>query len=513
MNETIIVVHGTFSAPDCDGSSLKPRANRVIKWYEPGGSFCTQLDECLTAQGKATRTWAHLPKDSDGFFWWSGANTWYARSQAAGQLANYVRALVKQGWKCHFVAHSHGGNVLLDALNQLHWSDWTKNDALGDVFLLGTPIYGEMVDRRLMILTALAIVASAGWLYGGYANFSLTHLLLRDYWVLTLILGTVASVILLVRMVLGLLKHFQEVLVGIGRLQYGFDLPLGSDTVTYAVNSTEDEAFRLLQYVLHSKSPLGSIPLSFRGVVFGTIRRALQYDRKLVGRLNWVAATASGLEGTALALAVAMPTTRPSWMGAALATFVGLLAILFSIDASMTLRGLIIPARWLILICHWFLSVIQSVASIVAYNRFWNTFRSAVLGMSGAPVPLHKLRLAHGESDLSERFVYWELPEAVVRSALERRREDQDVVIKQIRQLIDAKSLPENLLATLHEALTNVNLVHATYYVDKRVIQRIATVFNEKDNWRSLWQAALPEQHDRRDRLLSGLEEGQQGSA
>jgi hypothetical protein len=42
-------------------------------------------------------------------FQWSGENSWIARTQTASKLGDIAK-LQTQGWRCHIVAHSRGGN-------------------------------------------------------------------------------------------------------------------------------------------------------------------------------------------------------------------------------------------------------------------------------------------------------------------------------------------------------------------------------------------------------------------
>jgi hypothetical protein len=129
--ETIILVHGTFAAPRVGGPS---------QWYQPRSEFCRDLNARLKKLGSPARCWAHLTDDSSCFFW-SGRNDWAARTAAAADLARLMYTLIKDGWRVHVVAHSHGGNVLLEALDigaegfaQAH--DYED----GYLVLMGTPI-------------------------------------------------------------------------------------------------------------------------------------------------------------------------------------------------------------------------------------------------------------------------------------------------------------------------------------------------------------------------------------
>jgi len=64
------------------------------------------------------RYWAHCDHHNQ-ILHWSGDISWIARTRAASALAEYVGRLQNEGWRCHIVAHSHGGNVLVEALPQI----------------------------------------------------------------------------------------------------------------------------------------------------------------------------------------------------------------------------------------------------------------------------------------------------------------------------------------------------------------------------------------------------------
>src|SRR5262249_24120196 len=136
--ETVIIVHGTYAAP-------KPGASR---WYQPiedvpaTEGFITKLNDALQKRGSAARCWAHCSQGDQGFYW-TGENKWIDRTRAASELGNYVRKLRNEGWCCHIVAHSHGGNVVLEALPQITTA-LPSSARLGKIVTLGTPFMDTM---------------------------------------------------------------------------------------------------------------------------------------------------------------------------------------------------------------------------------------------------------------------------------------------------------------------------------------------------------------------------------
>ena len=132
--ETVIIVHGTWAAPEPD----------KCKWYEPPNGlpnampFVSKLDAALAQRGSPARCWAHCT-DGKQVFTWSGENSWIGRTRAGASLAQYVTGLQKEGWRCHILGHSHGGNVVAEALPEIMQSRSFDRLVAGKIATLGTP--------------------------------------------------------------------------------------------------------------------------------------------------------------------------------------------------------------------------------------------------------------------------------------------------------------------------------------------------------------------------------------
>src|SRR5207244_2109846 len=63
---------------------------------------------------------------------------------AARSLADYVTRLRTDGWRCHIVAHSHGGNVIVEALPQICRRARLNGTLLGRIVTLGTPFLNTL---------------------------------------------------------------------------------------------------------------------------------------------------------------------------------------------------------------------------------------------------------------------------------------------------------------------------------------------------------------------------------
>jgi pimeloyl-ACP methyl ester carboxylesterase len=100
---SIILVHGTWGRGH--------RKARTKRWFEDDSPFRTRLDAALKS---ASLEW---PIRS---FLWSGANSVHARDSAARELSDQLRKdLAHPDATAVIIAHSHGGNVALRALQHL----------------------------------------------------------------------------------------------------------------------------------------------------------------------------------------------------------------------------------------------------------------------------------------------------------------------------------------------------------------------------------------------------------
>jgi hypothetical protein len=126
--EPVIVIHGTF-------------ANEAT-WWRPDGNFCRLLDNQLKQKGSEAKCWDSIPpREAISEFGWSGLNSEASRTHAAELLSRKIESLSRKPFikRIHFVAHSHGGNVLLKAF--LLCRRKIDNRKLGSFVFLGTPFF------------------------------------------------------------------------------------------------------------------------------------------------------------------------------------------------------------------------------------------------------------------------------------------------------------------------------------------------------------------------------------
>jgi hypothetical protein len=129
MSKTIVVVHRTFAASK----------EGVTQWYELGkdhkNSFVNQVEAAVRSRGDVSSiTWR--------VFRWSGANVHRQRLAAAEALYAEIRALLAASPtdELFLIAHSHGGNMALKALELL----WRREPEAESVF---EALYARLVSN------------------------------------------------------------------------------------------------------------------------------------------------------------------------------------------------------------------------------------------------------------------------------------------------------------------------------------------------------------------------------
>jgi pimeloyl-ACP methyl ester carboxylesterase len=93
---TILMVHGTFA--------------REAAWTREGSSMYAALSR-------------RFPEARLERFQWSGANSVFERGDASKALLNDLGSRLNNGQRVYVVAHSHGGNVALNAITHLEPSE------------------------------------------------------------------------------------------------------------------------------------------------------------------------------------------------------------------------------------------------------------------------------------------------------------------------------------------------------------------------------------------------------
>jgi hypothetical protein len=115
-SKVIITVHGTGDATVDDENP---------KWWQPSSPFIARVFKRIKAEG--------MEADVHSYYW-GGANSQAERMKSSERFAKKLKSDFSDK-EVHIVAHSHGGNVVLDALSQLGG----VRERIASVLLVGTP--------------------------------------------------------------------------------------------------------------------------------------------------------------------------------------------------------------------------------------------------------------------------------------------------------------------------------------------------------------------------------------
>lgn len=162
-----VLVHGTFANPAYDD----PEAPfDEPPWWrfsgdpdDPSAADLLQAELARRDPALSAAVWApgHDPHDGDlaarDFVEWSGLNRHWVRQEAArglsrglAELARRRGATPESPLEVDYVGHSHGGNIILDSLEEV-----PPNVAPRQVCLLGTPLAWQYVELRWLYLLFL----------------------------------------------------------------------------------------------------------------------------------------------------------------------------------------------------------------------------------------------------------------------------------------------------------------------------------------------------------------------
>ena len=271
--ETLIIVHGTWAAPEPGNT----------RWYQPiegepaAKGFIGKLDAALEQRGSPARCWAHCSQ-GEPIFHWSGENSWIARTHAASRLGDYVAKLGNEGWRCHIVAHSHGGNVVVEALPQITEAPGSAG-SLGMMVTLGTPFIDTMspilrkARRQTKILNFISWMAFAAFpLLALLASYFLSQISGLFSFPFPGLLGEISASVLIFLWLAWLVVRWSK-----RRTNRGNSSAAGSSGADcprprfLAIGSNVDEAWQLLHHMRNADNPL-AIRLNLAMFLFSSLR-------------------------------------------------------------------------------------------------------------------------------------------------------------------------------------------------------------------------------------------------
>lgn len=482
--ETVIVVHGTFSGTRTDGSA---------SWYAPGEAFCQQLDAALANAQSGARCWQHL-QPGEEHFRWDGRNDWMSRRNATARLRQLLLRLHAEKWRVHLVGHSHGGNVIIDAItdDEGRVERWFR----GRVALLGTPLYRDAAEfsvrKRsltkhwlawsvlswgiLVYLAARGVDVEAAFAIGSRTEF----------W------ASAVAFVGVVFLLMSLYRLLKASTLGIhAAINWyetgGLDRSKGEmrwSPAFLCINSGADEAMKSLTGLPEAKDPPALLTDSPATRSFFTNLLAV-IESSRVHLTTVVANTLNTRHTTALAaIGLAFVLVPVLWK----ATLAGRLSN--SGDALMFwtfLSGFIVTV-WFFSPLFFFPGVVISqglstlsrgITGLTALtfdgtikHWVWRFTRALSLGMSGAPRRIQDVSVQRMlTSRDAEDCVYLELPDDIVKGVQQSQR-DRFARIQEILYEKTENWLPTQLRA--HLETVDFPLVHTVYYRDSSCIQKVA---------------------------------------
>jgi hypothetical protein len=508
--ETIIIVHGTYAAP-------KPGVSR---WYQPAEGvpateFITKLNHALQKRGSAARCWAHCTEGNQGFHW-SGKNSWIDRTRAASELGNYVHNLRREGWLCHIIAHSHGGNVVLEALPQIT-STLSSSASLGKIVTLGTPFMDTLSSisqsirwsRSFQIeLSRVAVISVIIWfilsavimaLFDSIASFA-PWITDRDMFSTIISLSTLIITFLISASVISFrfLRQSQNakaIFNGGAQIQPKF----------LAIGSALDEPWQLLYHMRNTTNPMAVETNAIRYLLSSMqshISRSRQigriYEVKSYGDLKLMAKLVLGLTHLLFLLPLVSLTIAAIgvlflWGPASfeILSFVVGFFISFVIWFVWVLffsrifglefySAFFAPIRWCVYRVDAIKGTFKELATYIVRSRGWSVVLAIAMGLEGYR---HQLPLIERCPSSVPGVTYENMPAGAQERALAKRGDWIDRHLDNIAHTFSKLVVTSADITMLQHAIeADQTLVHAAYYTDDECIARIAHWIAAKDD-------------------------------
>jgi hypothetical protein len=479
-----------------------PHSPPQRKWYEPvdgrpgGEPFPAKLDAALEERGSAARCWAHCEKGHQ-IFHWSGDNSWIARTNAASALCDYVAKLRKEGWRCHIVAHSHGGNIVADAL-PLIMAASSLNESLGKIITLGTPFMDAMspilerakrTQRRLDVTSWIGfVIVTAAFTAGAY------------------LLGGIPLAILafLLLIALPVFRWFRTRGIRPGDLQG----PDQRQPSFLAIGSPKDEPWQILNHIRTLQNPLAPrsnlvsyVFSSLRSHILRNAQIARIHGAKSYRDLGRVAKIFMALIYAVTILAVLSmffglvemlisPDVAPEfWKRIMWAFFSIPVVILFLSPVILAVvlffakflaeisfySAYLAPFRWFTQRASSLGGIFTETATYVVLIRGWSVLQEIVMGLEGYRFAMPCIDRQFPRNVPEKLVKYEDIPKGAEDRAIKQRSAWIDRHLPDISNTFSKAlvTVPEimSLLRTIEEDQT---LIHAAYYIDDECIARIA---------------------------------------
>jgi len=511
--ETVIIVHGTWAAP-------KPGVNR---WYQPVNGaapgtarFTAKLDAALEERGSLARCWAHCSQHDQAFYW-SGENSWVERTRAAAELGDYVSNLRNEGWRCHIVAHSHGGNVVLEALDQITTA-LLPNASLGKIVTLGTPFMDTMspilqrIKRKSSFLTGLSWIALVWLILSPAIIWALTRAFAFAELSAPIVGLCTISIFLAAALVFALLVF--------GRKSQTDEPIFNRADQTHpkflAIGSRMDEPWQLLHHMRDYPNPM-AVETNLIGYLISSMQshisesrqiariyqvksyRDLKWGARLFLALNhlmflwflaFVLSTILGAISSTIYFMIRyghihVPWLPPDFLVILSIIFVGwfVLILLFTrMFGPAFYSAFFSPFRWCAYRLGAIKGIFRQIATFIVRSRGWSVVLAIAMGLEGYRHPLP--RIERYPSSVPSNFVTYEnMPMGAQQRAQAKRGAWIDRHLNNVAQTFSKLVVTSADITLLLRAIeADPTLVHAAYYTDQECIARIADWIAAKDD-------------------------------
>jgi hypothetical protein len=431
----VILVHGTYAAP-------RPGHRQ---WYESGSDFCKALDAALVARGVPAQCWGTVDLTAANFSW-SGQNDWISRREGAHKLRQLVRSL---DGRCHIVAHSHGGNVALEALEMY------PGFFHGSLTLLGTPLMLRKV-RSWYFATIIYAVLGLTLAFGALR-------LSRKELVWTMVAGAALLVLTLVA------RYVSDFW---GAVKF-MDSPVSPSLRPLYINSDQDEAYRLLRAITESSDPLKRNKQERWGTrlsaVISRLWTEVTADQPPFSRRQaYIVATLVAVAIGAVSMTVVrLDGSRPYLYFVALATS-SVLMVLAVHHSDVFHRGIHVST-----ILNCFIAFAIQLAKYpatqlgieLARRLAWPILKANALGLSGAPGSVNGVTIAMKPPERNWALDEFKaLPEDLIaRVSMDRQKSAQRAFSTALAKIWSSEWSPEGVREILAQ-LNHPDLIHSSYY-------------------------------------------------
>jgi hypothetical protein len=504
--ETIIIVHGTWASP----------APGVTQWYQPSDkleTFTAKLDQALSDRGSSAKCWAHCPEFE--IFKWSGKNNWVDRIRASSELKAYVDDVQSKGWRCHIIAHSHGGNIVIDAFTD-RLNGHAPSKMQGKIVTLGTPFLDSMASIKERNEKIRTYVKTIPWVIIGLFLILIQYYLFNKQ--LHHYLSHSITGILIISCITSLMLYIVWRILGRDDQKKGESRSIRQRKALLSIGSLKDEAWEVLHHLSTMSNPLliktgiwSYITDSFKTMKIDNSKLASVYDQ-----FEWRDATAKdksllillySIDVIRLAAIIALLWTidYASWYNFSadqefnVVVFSIFLLLPFAI---LALRGdrftsaYLSPYRFGLRI---FLFAVITIPLLLANYyllrpKAWLLLQKTAMGLDGYRFGLPNVEQT--PSYISEGCIlqYKNLPADVETHALKQR---SAWITRHLGDITDTFAkltlTAADLTALLREIALDQSLVHGAYYTDDECIAQIADWISNCEEGGAPGQSAVPD--------------------